>query len=369
MKPLRFVLAGAGYWSRYQLAGWREVAGAECVAVYNRTRSRAEALAQAFGIPAAYDSLEAMLDRESPDFLDVVTGVEAHAAAVLEAARRRLPVICQKPLAPDLATARTLVDACRDAGVPLLVHENWRWQAPIRAFQAVLASGRLGRIVRGRIDYANAFPVFDNQPFLKELEQFILTDIGTHILDVARFLWGEAGELYCQTRRIHPDIRGEDVATVMLRMTGGVTVTVNLSYASRWEFDRFPETMIAVEGTEAGASLTADGRIRVFSPAGVEEQHVLPPRYAWADPAYAVVHASIVDCHRNLLGALRGEAPAETTGADNLRTLELVFGAYDSAARNAVVTLPPAPRTAAGGHPAAEPGSRSGSGPGSVPFR
>ena len=52
------------------------------------------------------------------------------------AADRRLPVICQKPLAPTLEEAERMVAACREAGVPLLVHENWRWQAPIRAAQA-----------------------------------------------------------------------------------------------------------------------------------------------------------------------------------------------------------------------------------------
>jgi D-apiose dehydrogenase len=62
----------------------------------------------------------------------------------------------------------------------------------------------------------SGFPVFNNQPFLKELEQFILTDLGSHTLDTARFLFGEASSLYCQTRRIHADIRGEDVATIMM---------------------------------------------------------------------------------------------------------------------------------------------------------
>ena len=56
----------------------------------------------------------------------------------------------------------------------------------------------------------SGFPVFANQPFLKELEQFILTDLGSHTLDTARFLFGEAESLYCQTRRVHPDIKGED---------------------------------------------------------------------------------------------------------------------------------------------------------------
>lgn len=339
MKALRFAIAGAGFWSRFQLAAWKEIQGAECVAVYNRTRTKAEALAQEFQIPAVYESFERMLDRESLDFLDIITSAEMHAPMVMEAAKRRLPVICQKPLAPDYATARTMVEACRQVGSPLLVHENWRWQAPIRAMKQLLDSGRLGSLVRARIDYAHSFPVFDNQPFLKEQEQFILADMGTHLLDVARFLWGEASELYCQTRRMHADIRGEDVATVVLRMGGDVTVTVNMSYASRWEFDRFPETFIAIEGRDAGASLSADGQLRVFTPAGNEERRVRPNAYTWADPAYALVHASIVDCHRNLLGALRGEGSAETTGADNLKTLELVFAAYQSANSRAVIPI------------------------------
>ena len=64
-----------------------------------------------------------------------------------------------------------------------------------------------------------------------------------------------------------------------------------------------------------------------------------PPRYAWANPAYDIAHASIVDCHRNLLGALQGRCAAETTGQDNLKTMELVFAAYESAARDKVILV------------------------------
>ena len=42
--PLRFAVFGAGFWARYQLGAWRELAGAECVAIYNRTRVKAETL-------------------------------------------------------------------------------------------------------------------------------------------------------------------------------------------------------------------------------------------------------------------------------------------------------------------------------------
>jgi predicted dehydrogenase len=340
MTPLRFAIIGAGFWARYQLAAWKELAGAECVAACDRERGRADALAGEFRVAATFGNPAELFMGGKLDFVDIITTPETHGALAEMAIRSGVPVICQKPMTPMLADSRRLAAVAREERVPLFVLENFRWQAPIRAFREVLTSGRLGKIVRGRIDFANSFAVFGNQPNLKELEQFILTDVGTHILDVARFLWGEASELYCQTRRIHPDIKGEDVATVMMRMTDDVTVTANMSYASKWEFDRFPETFIHVEGSEGGASLGADCTLKIFTRDGVEERRVAPPSYAWANPVYALVHASIVECNRNLVSALRGEGTAETTGEDNLKTLELVFAAYDSAASGKVITFP-----------------------------
>lgn len=332
-------MAGAGYWARPQLAGWRELDGVECVAVYNRTRSRAEALAREFGIPVVHDSVEAMLDGESPDFLDIVTSVETHAPLVFQAAARGLPVICQKPLAVSLREAEEMLARCHAAGVPLLVNENWRWQTPLRRLHEVLQSGTIGRVFRARVDYCNSYPVFDNQPFLRDLEQFILTDVGTHLLDAARFLFGEAVALTCRTHRVSPGIRGEDVATVLLDMASGATVTCNLSYASRLEHDRFPETMALVEGDRGAAELGPDYWLRVTTAEGTHARRCPPPHYPWVDPRLAVVQASIVDCQRDLLNALRSGAPAATRAEDNLQTLRLVFGAYESAASGHLIRL------------------------------
>jgi predicted dehydrogenase len=244
-------------------------------------------------------------------------------------------------MAPTLADARAMVAACQQAAVPLFIHENWRWQTPLRQLKQVLESGVIGRVFRARVTYSNSFPVFDNQPFLKELEQFILTDIGTHILDTVRMLFGEAQSLYCRTYRVHPDIKGEDVATVMLGMASGATVTCEMSYASRVEHDRFPETYVFVEGTQGSAELGPDYWIRVTTAAGTQANRRPPPYYAWADPRYALAQVAGVACNANLLRALRGEAPAETTGEDNLKTLELVFGAYASAASGKAVAVNP----------------------------
>jgi predicted dehydrogenase len=337
MSNLRFAIAGTGFWSRFQLAAWREVAGAECVALYNRTRRKAEALGREFGIASVYDDPKEMLRRERLDFLDIITDVSTHATFVKLAAARGLPVICQKPMATSPGEAEEMVRVCREAGVSFFIHENWRWQKPIRMLKDELVSGVIGAPFRARIDFCTSFPVFDNQPFLKEVDRFILADIGSHILDVARFLFGEVEDLYCRTRRIRADIRGEDVATVVLSTVNGTTVICNMSYASRTEHERFPETYIFVEGTEGSLELGPDYWIRVTTTAGTRSRRFPPPRYVWADPAYDLVHASIVPCNANLLQGLQGTGRAETTAEDNLKTVKLVFGAYESAGTGAVI--------------------------------
>jgi D-apiose dehydrogenase len=339
MNELRFAIIGAGFWARYQLAAWYELTGARCVAIYNRTRAKAEKLAQEFGVPSVYDNAEDLLRQEKPDFVDIITDVDTHRPFVELAAAHRTPVICQKPLAPTLADARAMIAACEQSGVPLLVHENWRWQTPLRELKNVLDTVDIGRIFRARVTYSNSYPVFDNQPFLKELDQFILTDVGTHILDATRMLFGEATTLFCRTARVHPDICGEDVATVMLGMASHATVTCEMSYASRVEHDRFPETFVFVEGEQGSVELGPDYWIRVTTAAGTHSRRCPPPYYPWADPRYALAQTAGVACNANLLAALRAEQPAETTAADNLRTLELVFAAYESAAKQATIHL------------------------------
>jgi len=331
---------GTGFWSLYQIPAWYEVGGVQPVAAYNRTVSRAEQVSRQFGIPRVYADAEELLqkERDNLDFVDIITAVETHAPLVSLAAQFRLPVICQKPMSTDLASAEKMVAECQQAGVPLYIHENWRWQAPMRALKQALDTGAAGKPFRARIDMLSGFPVFENQPFLKELEQFILTDLGSHTLDTARFLFGEAKTLYCQTRKVHRDIKGEDVASVVMSMGEDVSVTVNMAYAGNvLEREAFPQTFVFVECERGSIELSQDYWLRTTTAAGTLLKRVPPPRYAWADPAYEVVHASIAACNANLLAALKGEAAAETTGEDNLKSVRLVFASYDSANQDQVI--------------------------------
>ncbi len=340
MTVKRFAILGTGFWARYQLSAWRELDGAVCVAVYNRTRHKAEALAREFAIPSVYDDARMLLAREKLDFVDIITDVTTHADLVHAVAGQGIPVICQKPMAQTLAQAEAMVGACHDAHVPLFIHENWRWQKPIRALKELLEAGQIGRVHRATITMVSGFPVFKNQPFLADLEQFVITDIGSHILDTARFLFGEADSLFCQTQRTLDWVKGENVATILLRMRTGQAVICNLGYAQNpLEHECFPETLIHIEGSLGSLDLCPDFKIHLTTQTGTHITRHPPPHYDWAHPAYDLVHASAVPCNENILHAIRGGASAETTGEDNLHTVRLVFGAYESAALNQVVTL------------------------------
>ena len=338
MKALKFAIFGTGFWANYQLPGWQELEGLRCVAAYNRTKSKAETVAVKFGIPHVYDDPEQLLENEELNFIDICTDVATHLPFVKMAAAKGLDVVCQKPMANSLEDAREMVSICREHQVNLFINENFRWQAPVRRLKAAMDSGVIGDVFKARISFVSAFPVYDNQPFLAALDHFILTDIGSHVLDIARFVCGDAKTLYCLTKTVNPGIKGEDVANCFMEMKNGIHCFAEMSYASLLEKETFPQTLILLEGTLGSIKLDHDFLLKITTESGTEETLVAPELYDWIDPEYAVVHSSIVDAQRDILNGLNG-GKAETTGDDNLKTTELVWKSYESAATGKVIHL------------------------------
>jgi predicted dehydrogenase len=340
MKKLRFAILGCGFWSRFQLGAWKEIEGAECVALYNRTKAKADALAARFGVARTYDDAEELLRNEKPDFVDIITDVDTHYSFVKLCIDHRVKnIICQKPMAPDFETAKKMMDLTREAGVKFYIHENYRWERPIRRFREILDSGVIGEPFKARVSFLSGFPVFDNQPFLAELDRFILTDMGSHVLDVSRFLFGEVNKLWCQTRTVNPKIKGEDVATVMMEMKNKMPVFAELSYASIVEHDSFTTVHILAEGTKGSLWLGPNWEIRTTTKEGTKSETVSFPAYDWADPDYIVNHESGIPINQNIFNDMLGKQQAETTGNDNFETVRLVWAAYESAETGRLITM------------------------------
>jgi len=340
MEKLKFAVLGCGFWSKFQIGAWSEIDGADLIAVYNRTRSRAEKIAEQFKVPRVYDSADDLFRNEKPDFVDIITDVDTHAHFVEMAVSHGIKnIICQKPMAPDFTTAKRMVKICSDAGAKLYIHENYRWQAPVRRFSQIVASGVIGKPFKARVSFLSGFPVFDNQPFLKELNHFILTDMGSHILDVIRFLFGECEELWCQTKAINKGIKGEDLAVVMMKMESGMPVYTELSYASVVEHDSFSTLHILVEGEKGSVYLGPKFEIRTTTKEGTISEIVKFPSYPWADPDYIVNHESGIHINRNILNDILGKGRAENTGEDNLETVRLIWACYESAVSGRIIRI------------------------------
>ena len=331
MTDLRGGLIGCGFFARNHLYGWQHVEGADIVALCDLDHPRAQAYAEEFGIRAAHSSAEEMLESESLDFVDIVTQPATHRELVELAAAHGTHVICQKPLAPSLEEGRAMVRACREAGVRFMVHENFRWQTPMRAMKE--ATKGLGDLFYGRVAFRSAFDVYTDQPYLATDERFIIYDLGVHLLDLARFFMGDVNKLYCRTQRANERIRGEDVATITLELESGATCVVEMSYFSKLEEELFPQSLPHLEGTGGSATMGPNYQLTRVGGEGVTRRHVPPSTFPWSTSPIEVIQESVVAIQQHWADCLRHDREPETSGEDNLKTLELVFGAYESAER------------------------------------
>lgn len=338
-RTLRGALVGCGFFAANQMRAWQELPGASIVALCDPDSARLEAFGGEFGIDNRFDNINALLASRELDFVDIAAPTPAHAELVTAAARHGVHVICQKPFAGSLETARLLIDCCRDRGVSLTIHENFRWQHAICRVRDILGEGHIGEPFFGRISYRSGFDVFANQPYLATLPRFIIQDLGIHVLDMARALFGDVQRLSCETSRINPNISGEDTATMMLRHDNDVVSVVDCSYATRLSRDPFPQSLIEVDGSTGSIRLGMDFKLTVHEAgrAAVEED-ATPDWPAWSEPPWNVIQESVVALQRNWIACRRANKAAPTHGWDNFNTLALVEAAYQSASQGRVVT-------------------------------
>jgi predicted dehydrogenase len=339
MGKMKGALIGCGFFAVNQMHGWRDLADVEIVAICDRDPERLRIVGDQFAVARRHQSAEDMFAEGGFDFVDIATTVGSHRALVELAAHHAVPAICQKPFAPMLADAKAMVAAAEAAGIPLMIHENFRWQTPILAVKAVLDSGAIGDPFWGRVSFRSGFDVFSGQPYLAKGKRFIIEDLGIHSLDVARFLFGDAGRMTARTRRINPDIAGEDVATMLLDHDNGVTSIVDVSYATRLPEEPFPETFVEIDGSAGTLRLGKDYTLTVHGAAGTVRSVVAPALLPWASRPWHNIQESVALIQKHWAERLAAGREPDTSGRDNLKTFALVEAAYLSAERGETVAI------------------------------
>lgn len=337
-KTIRIGVIGCGFYAQNHLNAWRDLApeGAMLAAVCDVDPAKAKTAGETFGAPW-YTDAAAMLSAERLDAADIVTRQDTHRALAETTIAHGVATIVQKPFAPTWEDATAIVAAARNAGVWLAVHENFRFQAPMRAVRKVIASGAIGEPSWARITFRTGYDVYKTQPYFYDEERFVIADVGVHVLDVARFLLGDVARISCETQRRNPRVRGEDTATMLLGHDSGAVSVVEVTYEARRADDWFPETLMEIEGPRGSIIVTAGCRMKVTRDGEGTEHDIGSPLLSWTSHPWHVSQEGAMGACRHFLDCLQRGVPAETRGEDNLRTYALVDAAYRAAAGQCAV--------------------------------
>jgi D-apiose dehydrogenase len=323
-KSLRIGLVGAGMVSRHHLIAWADIADqAEVVAVADPSPENAARRVAEFGISQSYSDAEAMLESTELDAVDIAAPRQMHAPLVRLAAKRGLPVLCQKPLAPDLHEAIELAAEVKNQ-TRLMVHENWRFRGYYRDAAAWLREGRIGNVKQAQLTLLTSGvlppdglrPALQRQPFMRRERRMLVAEVLIHHLDTLRMLLGPLRVTAAELSRSFSEMAGEDGAVIQLKAAGGAAVTVFASFAAHGfpavQVDRLDILGDAGSIRLDGAELTCSGA----SPA--ERYYDLAAEY---QGSYNRTIAHFVQ-------SLRDKTPFETAPEDNIETLRLVEDCY-----------------------------------------
>jgi predicted dehydrogenase len=320
-------IIGCGFFAERHIEAWRRMPEVEIVAATDTRLQRAERFAN-----RAYRAAEEMLERERLDFVDIVTRVETHLPLVRLAVEKRIPVICQKPIAPDWSSAAELVTAAESAGVPLMIHENWRWQPWYRVAHYMITRGDIGAPIgygfRTRTRDGTGAEPYPKQPYFRSLERFLIDEALVHHMDTARFLFGEIQSVYAQTSRRSPSVTGEDQAILVLSHEGAVHGWID-GHRFRDPDPDGPAMGDAFFEGETG-TITIQGTGDVY-------RNNVP---AWKNDVTAGYRGdSVRATQAHFIACLKGGLPFESGGRQYLRTFAAVEAAYRSAAERRSVAL------------------------------
>jgi predicted dehydrogenase len=339
--PLKFAIIGCGMAAQNHLHAWREIPGARLAAICDTDPAKAEATAAQFGA-TVYSDAKQMFEQETLDFVDLTVPVEAHKTLIELAAGFKKHIIAETPYAQSVTEAKALNAVCRDAGVRLMIHESLRWQPGMRAVKAALQQPDAGKLYHGRISFRAPIALLTSRPGAAAQEHLALQRLGIHFLDLARFFFGDVKGLYCQTQTLTPGLKGDDFVSIMLRFASGAACIIEINVASCIETVPTTHMLLECEGgfVELNGTLnvTRNFRGKIESSNRVSSQATVPSPFQSLPFAWDAHFAATVAIQTHWIEALNTNTPPETNGADNLRSLALMLGAYESARTRQVFT-------------------------------
>jgi 1,5-anhydro-D-fructose reductase (1,5-anhydro-D-mannitol-forming) len=318
--------------SEHMVGAVRSVAGHDVVSVMSSNAERGAAFAQRHGIAASCTSVAELLADPAVHAVYISTTNELHRDQVFAAAAAGKHVLCEKPLALDLADAQAMVAACREARVVMATNHHLRNAATHRKIRDLVRGGTIGQPLFARVFHAVHLPSHLqgwrlNQP---QAGGGVILDITVHDADTLRFILDaepvEAVGLTPDPSMASPGL--EDGVMAVLRFDNGVLAQLHDAFTVR-----HAGTGIEIHG-EAGS---------IFGRNVMTQQPVgsLLLTTAEGTQVIEVEHESLYA--RGLAAfaaAVRGEGEPAATGEDGIRSLATALAVREACRTGARVSVP-----------------------------
>ena len=336
MNSFKAVAVGAGYFSYFQYEAWNRIPEVTVTAFCNRNAERAKPIREKYGIERHYTDYRDMLEKEKPDFVDIITPPSTHLEMCKIAADLGIHVICQKPLTPTFDEAKQIVEYTDKAGVRFMVHENWRFQPWYREIRKLLDAGAVGDKIhsiyfRSRMgDGWGKDAYIPRQPYFRDYPRLLVYENGVHFIDTYRYLCGEIKGVYAVLKKLNSVIAGEDYAAVIFNFENGATGIWDANRYNECNFEnpRYTFGELLLDANEGSIRLYLDGRITIQKLGEKEQSH----QYHHKDRAFSG------DCcyttQRHFIDRMLDGKPFETNGHEYLKTLVVQEAIYESASKN-----------------------------------
>jgi 1,5-anhydro-D-fructose reductase (1,5-anhydro-D-mannitol-forming) len=254
-KGLRWGLIGASTIAAEHMIGAMRANGGEVVAVLSADAERGSAYARKHGISRSTMQLAALVESPDIDAVYILTTNERHREQLFAAAAAGKHVMCEKPLALDLADARAMVEECKKQGVVMATNHHLRNAATHRAMREAIQQGRIGKPLFARVFHAVYLP-----PHLQGWRLTtpgagggVILDITVHDADTLRFVLGDE-PVAVSAMASHAGMATsglEDGVMGVIRFAGGALAQFHDAFTTR-----YATTGFEVHGSEGSLIAT-----------------------------------------------------------------------------------------------------------------
>jgi predicted dehydrogenase len=337
------IVGAGGIVDAAHLPAYRK-AGLDVAGIHDLDVARARAVAARHGVGRVYEHLEDLLADPSVEVVDIAVPAASQPEIAVRAMEAGKDLICQKPLAVDVATARTIAAAARRLSRTVAVQQQLRFDEGIAAARAMVRAGWIGQptAVTVSVDIQTDVTAW---PWLVGSDRYDLMYHSIHYFDAIRAIIGDPIRVFgSQSRRPGQTPRGDTrtISTLIYPADLRAVVVVNhenVSGRNRAEFQ--------VDGTDG----TIHGTLGLLydyphgRPDTLEVWSRTLPTDGWLP--YPVTTRWIPDAFigpiRSLLAAIATGGEPETSARDNLGTLKIVEALYRSGATGEAQPIEPEP--------------------------